>query len=215
MDSQHPSTSTGYGYITNRSNLSLFEARISAVMDRKWSCDIEGAGLWPIVQPAVGVINMYCLHFGVFSCQSQYVLLVQQEATGAMIWRFGFYQVYYPYSNMNTVLGPLWNIRFNHYKQLVPFAIRVDEFRQVDGLLVWATCPLLYIKSCQFQGPNFYFLNSHCSLKIIHHSSQTKGEDFDPGTAGCVFNTEDVFQAGADFGKNNTSQATHSPQSQL
>lgn len=40
-------------------------------------------------------------------------------------------------------------------------------------------------------------------------------EDFDPGTAGRVFNAEDVFQAGEDPGNNNTSQATHSPQTQL
>lgn len=165
MDSQHPSTLTGYGYITNRSNLSLFEARISAVMDRKWSCDIEGAGLWPIVQPAVGVI------IGVFSCQSQCVLLVQQEATAAMIWRFGFYQVYHPYSNMNTVLGPLWNIRFDHFKQLVPFAIRVDEFRQV--------APLSNLSSIIYKIlsiPRSKFLFSKQSLFFKNHSPQFTDE---------------------------------------
>lgn len=39
--------------------------------------------------------------------------------------------------------------------------------------------------------------------------------NFDPGTAGRVFNGEDVFQAGEDSGNNNTDQATHSPQTQL
>lgn len=40
-------------------------------------------------------------------------------------------------------------------------------------------------------------------------------EDFDSGAAGCAFTAEDVFQAGADPGKNNTGRATHSPQKQL
>lgn len=37
-------------------------------------------------------------------------------------------------------------------------------------------------------------------------------EDFDPSWAGRVSKTEDVFQAAADAGNNNTSRATHSPQ---
>lgn len=40
-------------------------------------------------------------------------------------------------------------------------------------------------------------------------------EDFDPGTAGCVFDAEDLFQTGEDPGNNNTGQTTHSPQTQF
>lgn len=64
--------------------------------------------------------------------------------------------------------------------------------------------------------PDLTFLNGDCSLRIIHQfsrghvcSSQTHCEDFDLSGAGRVFKTEDVFQAPAARGNNNSNQATH------